>query len=261
MNHILVCDLDNTLVPCSVYYQQARDHLFELVRTAWPSVTETIFRHALQHGLREAHRDGGYSDTAFEVGCLKTVHILSAPHGPRVVPAAMEQEARHIGRSVFQQAYPLYPGVREALEQVRAAGNRLVLATKGDERMQWKLKILPNGLETLFDHIEVCLHKPPATLQRAFQQGRRSHTDIGWMIGDSLSDDILGGQSVGLRTVWVKPELETTHQDRASEEVVPDFTIDRFADIMTTPALESLVRVSRPVSPIISPEGTPPRVR
>ncbi|MCZ7456105.1 HAD family hydrolase [Streptomyces sp. WMMC940] len=100
------------------------------------------------------------------------------------------------------------PGVLAGLEELRAVGWRIGVATNGAADIQWA-KLRATGIADRVDAVciseEAGVRKPdPALFFEAVRRcGGLRDGDRAWMVGDSAVNDIGGGQAAGLRTVWV----------------------------------------------------------
>ena len=101
-----------------------------------------------------------------------------------------------------------FPGVEEALRNLKAAGWQLVVLTNGQTDNQVG-KLCSTGLLDLFDGCRVSgqtgLRKRDP---RAFEEALTAAGYVGprqeaWMIGDDPSLDMAGARSVGLCTAWI----------------------------------------------------------
>jgi FMN phosphatase YigB (HAD superfamily) len=95
----------------------------------------------------------------------------------------------------------------EALHRLRSAGWRIAIATNGSVDGQLA-KIRGTGLDALVDgwcvSDEIGVRKPGVEIFRV-AAGRvgADLADGGWMVGNSLPEDIEGGRRAGLRTIWI----------------------------------------------------------
>ena len=85
----------------------------------------------------------------------------------------------------------LFDGAVETLIALRARGLRLGLVTNGSVDWQWP-KIERFNLRMHFECIAV----------EGDLSAMRAEPSDGWMVGDSLEDDVAEAQAVGLRGIW-----------------------------------------------------------
>lgn len=103
----------------------------------------------------------------------------------------------------YPAAYTFPDSSRDALRRLRSAGWKVGVVTNGPRFQERKLEVTGLG-----DEVDaVCVSalvgswKPDSGI--FIEAARRCGTDLdGWMVGDSGSADIRGGQAVGLRTIW-----------------------------------------------------------
>lgn len=103
----------------------------------------------------------------------------------------------------------LFPGVREALDRLRARGVPLALVTNGDMRQQ-RRKIERYDLARFFDVIviegEFGMGKPEEPVYRHVLGALAVPPAETWMVGDHLEWDVAAPQRLGLRAAWVDAE-------------------------------------------------------
>jgi putative hydrolase of the HAD superfamily len=98
------------------------------------------------------------------------------------------------------------PGALEALDELRARDVTLGLITNGSALHQrWKLDRF--GLARHFDYIgiegEAGIGKPePEAFLRALR-ALRSEPGQCWMVGDNLTYDVGGAQTIGIHAIWL----------------------------------------------------------
>ncbi len=118
------------------------------------------------------------------------------------------------------------PSALAALRELRDAGWRVAIVTNGTQDNQLA-KIQRTGLADLVDSWciseEAGVRKPhPEIFRMAAQRCGTLIDHGGWMVGDSLSADIEGGQAAGLRTIWLRGRRAS---DQRSVSVTPEFTV------------------------------------
>jgi putative hydrolase of the HAD superfamily len=103
-------------------------------------------------------------------------------------------------------AMTLFPGVREALEGLRAQAVSMALVTNGDKRQQ-REKIERYGLGAFFDVIviegEFGAGKPEEIVYRHALERLGIPAGQAWMVGDHIEWDVAAPQRLGLTGVWV----------------------------------------------------------
>ncbi|MDG9716054.1 HAD family hydrolase [Streptomyces sp. DH24] len=129
-------------------------------------------------------------------------------------------------RRLFWQRWPhlvrTIDGVPQNLLMLREQGWLMALLTNGREDQQ-----RPKMRDNLGDFFDVlcfahdeAVSKPDPEVFRIV--GRRAATALegGWMVGDSLEDDIAGAAALGMRTIWVSHGRELPTGGILPDEVV-----------------------------------------
>ncbi|MEE8107281.1 MAG: HAD-IA family hydrolase [Planctomycetota bacterium] len=130
-----------------------------------------------------------------------------------------------------EDAVAPFPGALEALDKLRDLGLALALLTNGASEGQRK-KIDRYELAPRFQAIlveeEFGVGKPHASVYlEALSRLGVAASDV-WMVGDSLTADIKGAQSVGIHAVW------NDYANRGLPEhlgVTPDRTITHISEV------------------------------
>lgn len=98
-----------------------------------------------------------------------------------------------------------YPGIPEALRELRRIGADLVLVTNGTV-VQQAAKLERTGLGALLDRVviseEAGMKKPDPRIFALAVDGLEQRAET-WMIGDHPTADIEGGRAAGFSTGWV----------------------------------------------------------
>lgn len=229
----LIYDLDNTLVRCNEYYIAAKRRFISELQTLFPGVQATKIS-AILTQIESAAIQGelGFARERYPKSMVATYRRLCAEHGVEVDEEVAER-IYAIGDSVFSAPYEPFDGVREMLEAYKRAGIPLGLCTKGDEDVQWR-KIRRNGLDAYFDSIVICPRKHAEDILRAAKGLTEKHDVVDfYMIGDSLRDDILGGNELGFTTILVQPEESVSwHYEMGFEHVQPTYVVRRVTDMV-----------------------------
>jgi putative hydrolase of the HAD superfamily len=133
------------------------------------------------------------------------------------------------------------PGaVLDGLDELRAAGWQVGVATNGAVDIQWA-KLRATGIA---DHVDGAFVSEEADARKpevrhfalAAARCGAALGDGGWMVGDNPVNDIGGGHSAGLRTVWVDNGRSWVPQAPEPDHTVPharaaiDLLLRRTAD-------------------------------
>lgn len=110
------------------------------------------------------------------------------------------------------------------LDELRAAGWRVGVATNGAADIQWaKLRAtgIADRVDGAFVSEEADARKPDVRhFELAATRCGAALEDGGWMVGDNPVNDVGGGHSAGLRTIWVD-----NGRSWAPEVPAPDHTV------------------------------------
>ncbi|MGJ4951041.1 HAD hydrolase-like protein [Bradyrhizobium sp. HKCCYLS20291] len=152
------------------------------------------------------------------------LRVLLQAYGDDRVDAAVAAYRRHYGESGLFGS-ELYPGIRDALQQLHGAGLRLYLATS--KREEFARRILEHlGLAPLFEAIHGSVpsgaldHKPELLAHILTMRNIAARDSL--MVGDRRHD-IAGAHAVRMRSLGVlwgygsRDELETAGADRIVE--------------------------------------------
>lgn len=226
---VLITDLDNTLWDWfDAWYQAFSAMLARL--TELSGVPQDV----LEGQIRRIHQDRGTTEYSWLVGEIPALIAAAAPADPAVV----YDEAVHVLNSRRKAATKLYPGVREALTELRNLGVRIVAYTESIAFWsEWRVRHtrldgiidalysapdhdLPAGLtiddlrmlppsdyglkETRHKHIPRGVLKPSTLVLQSIldEQGFRPEEAV--YVGDSLMKDITMAQRAGILDVYAK---------------------------------------------------------
>lgn len=116
--------------------------------------------------------------------------------------------------------------VLHGLDELRAAGWRVGVATNGAADIQWA-KLRATGIADYVDGAfvseEAGARKPDVRhFALAAERCGAALEDGGWMVGDNPVNDVGGGHSAGLRTIWVANGRSWAAHAPAPEHTVSD---------------------------------------
>jgi FMN phosphatase YigB (HAD superfamily) len=130
-----------------------------------------------------------------------------------------------------------FDGVLDGLEALRDAGWRTGIVTNGFGAFQ-NAKIDAVGLRA---HVDVvCVSdvegswKPDAKVFQLASERAGAPLEGGWMVGDSLTADIAGGNGVGLHTAWLRHGRSLAAADPQPEYVI-ETAAEAFELILSRP--------------------------
>ena len=219
----LIVDGDDTLWVCGQYYFGAMKKFADeaAARVGLPSAFCRSMLDAIDGGMTSL--PGAFNRDRFPTSFRATSLALDAISGRQADEEAADA-AWHIGDSVFSEPYPIYPGVRDALNDLKARGVRLILNTKGPDDVQWR-KIHKNHLENVFNAIYVTLTKDVPHYQKIIaEQGLDPFVTA--VVGDSMRDDIIAPNSLGFKTILVNAKSPDEWKPKWSYEAKVDGPID-----------------------------------
>jgi putative hydrolase of the HAD superfamily len=181
---LAVFDLDNTLVDrTAVFVRWAHDFV---AAHDLPADAMAVLEAADGDGA--VWREAFFADVKATLGLTEPVDVLVAAY-----------------RRDYVRYYSPDPRVTDAVARVRAAGWATAIVTNGPPTQVDKIALV--GLADLFDAVVVSevegVRKPdPAIFELA---GARTGVALvgGWMVGDHPENDVVGGHSAGLRTIWI----------------------------------------------------------
>ncbi|MEY9892390.1 FMN phosphatase YigB (HAD superfamily) [Catenulispora sp. MAP12-49] len=116
-----------------------------------------------------------------------------------------------------------FDGVVDGLEALRDAGWRTGIVTNGFGDFQ-NAKIDAIGLRAYVD--VVCISdvegswKPESKIFQLASERAGAPLEGGWMVGDSLTSDVAGGNGAGLHTAWIRHGRTLGATDPQPEQVV-----------------------------------------
>lgn len=118
------------------------------------------------------------------------------------------------------------PATLEVLDELKTKGYYLALITNAGDQANVRQLIQKGNIEGYFDPIvvssEVGIRKPhPEIFLRVLRQWRLPAEQM-VMIGDSLREDILGAQQIGMHQIWLKENVTTIENQQLVREILPE---------------------------------------
>lgn len=220
---LILFDLDNTLV-------DRRGTLSD-----WSA--EFVARHGLEDGER-AYVLGMVAERAYP----STFDAIRVRYGLPMSSAELWRAyCADVAASVSCRAEVL-----DGLDELRAASWRVGVATNGAVDIQ-RAKLRATGISEVVDGSFVSEEADARKPQRrhfalAAARCGAALGDGGWMVGDNPVNDIGGGSSAGLRTVWIGDGRSWPLDDPQSDHTVPharaaiDLLLEQSVDHMRTTA-------------------------
>jgi putative hydrolase of the HAD superfamily len=199
----LIClDADDTLWHNETYFKRTQAALAGLLaRFAAPEAVQARLE-AIEHRNLGAY---GYGAKGFVLSMVETALEL----GGDALPAAIVARILALGREMLAHPVEMLDGVAEALEQLAALG-QLVLVTKGDLHHQ-EAKLAASGLGERFDGVEIVSDKRAETYRRIFARyGVPPEEAV--MAGNSMRSDVLPALEAGAWAAYVPFELAWSHE-------------------------------------------------
>jgi HAD superfamily hydrolase (TIGR01662 family) len=171
---------------------------FELVEGAFLSA----FKRSHEKALRERVLDGRERLTSSLFR-----EVMSESGYPALPAAAVEAAMQHFYRP-SEWAWRPVPGMSRVLDQLATRGYLLGLVSNAGDAPNVHRLLAKADLESSFDPVlvsaSVGLRKPqPGIFERLLEAWGLAPEQV-VMVGDSLEEDVLGANRVGMWTIWVR---------------------------------------------------------
>ncbi len=194
----IIFDGDGTLWECSRYYMEADERCLDVLPAdiMKAGITRTSIadhKQVVQRCLMERH---GYYRDVFTDSWVETYLQLCHRLGREINDRVVAELVRN-ARSVQHAPYDVFPGVAETLIQLRHAGHRLHLLTRGEHDWQYD-KVRRNGLAGYFLSIHPIQDTKGPQMRLLAMGAPRA-----MMVGDNPDDDLRPAQALGLTRVLV----------------------------------------------------------
>lgn len=223
---LLITDLDNTLYDWVSFYAASFEAMVAELSSLLGASTEQLVRE-----FRDVHRSYGSSEPPFAVLELPTVREKYGHLDKRERKQAIDP-ALHAFNSQRKRLLRLYPGVREALDELLELGVTIVAHTEAS-RANAHFRLEKLGIAQCFKHLYVVdtpwpghpnpermeLIAPRPGFVRTLPQSERKPNprviadicraegfalDETWYVGDSLIRDIAMARDAGVHSAWAR---------------------------------------------------------
>ena len=199
--HILF-DLDDTLIHCNRFFNQARKEFLDAMLHFFRA--HPIDRHMIDETQHHIDMTGieqyGLGKHRFPESLISTYRLMCDKFGKAVMEKE-QQELLGIGYGVYTNPIEMYPHAHETLERLFREGHELYLYTGGDHEIQ-TAKVLNAGLSDIFpEHRRfISEHKNRNVLSEILERNNLSHHQT-WMIGNSARNDIRPALEEGIHAI------------------------------------------------------------
>ncbi|MGZ4111612.1 MAG: HAD family hydrolase [Tumebacillaceae bacterium] len=219
MKQHLLFDLDDTLIHCNRFFNEAREEFitamclyfreYDIDRKMIDDTQQHIDLTGIeQHGLGK-HRFPDSLVATYRLMCDK-FHKEPRKHE--------EDELLAIGYGVYTKPIELYPHAHDTLQHLQNEGHELYLYTGGDMEIQTG-KVVRAGLEDIFPHHRrfISEHKNRSVLADIIKANALQHEHT-WMIGNSARNDIRPALEEGIHAIHL-PDMGGWSFDQADLNV------------------------------------------
>lgn len=230
----VVFDFGNTLIDERIFLSKALEGLMAALQKRAsnidPAWAAGIWHRAMWDNFTK-YAGHPPRDREWRVRWTSAKCLLEVVAGASDDESVMTLMQAYIGGAALAPA--LFPNTREVLSELRGRGYRLVLLSNGFAPYTRQF-LLCHGLVMVFDDVliseEVNLEKPdPTFFRRAVADG----TAI--MVGNKLHEDIAGGQSAGMTTVWFRHD----EPQKSGVSAKPDYVITAINDVLQLPCFSA----------------------
>jgi putative hydrolase of the HAD superfamily len=140
--------------------------------------------------------------------------------------------------AVSEARWEPMPGLHPMLDELRARGYRLGLISNASDVANVLRLLRLAGLEGVFDPQLISaaegVRKPDPSLFQRVLSAWKLPPEAVIMVGDTLGEDILGAQGVGLRSIWFTRDADTAANRALQGSLRPEATA---ADLLALPNL------------------------
>lgn len=163
--------------------------------------------------------------------------LLAARGVPLIQPAHL-RAALNAMHAVSQAHWRVEPDAVAALRSLETLGCKMGMISNAGDAPDVYTLVEKAGLRPFFKKIwisaEVGFRKPhPRMYELALDYFQVAPKDA-VMVGDSLSEDILGAINVGIPTIWLTRRADTPENQANKARIIPDHSVQNLEDLPWT---------------------------
>lgn len=121
----------------------------------------------------------------------------------------------------------VFPEVIDAIENLRKINRVVIGSTTDTEPLLENMRYNNLSVDEVYTSERIRKYKPAEDFYQYILRCEACKNEEAVFIGDSLVDDVLGSQKVGLTTVWVNRK----NQISLSETIKPDYVVNRIDEM------------------------------
>lgn len=203
MKNILLFDIDNTLLDFDKAEYAALGKIFERYQIADTAENRAVYSQE-NKALWAAHEAGKISrEELLSTRFVKTFEKLSVKFDQSGWEIDQEYE------EYLSHEHEFMAHAKELLDELRERHVEMYVTSNGTSKVS-RPRILEAGISDYFQKIfiseEIGAHKPSkAFFDKVLANIEAAHEKEFTIVGDSLTNDILGGQNAGIHTIWYNP--------------------------------------------------------
>ena len=220
---LFVFDYDDTLAWNECYYSRAETRLVNyIVEQFFPKCPKVadIVQEFEKRDLTNVKKYG-LSTKRFPTSWIETYEHFCKKYG-RTSSEWEKDEVENLARTAFHVRPGLVDGAEEVLDYMTEQGDRLVLLTKGDQKLQNK-KLRMNRLERWFAESDTYIANidKSGVFREIMENAEREFGNDGfaaYSVGNSYKSDIQPAIAAGMKGVYVPFDTWYFERDNGSNE-------------------------------------------
>ena len=220
---LFVFDYDDTLAWNSCYYTRSKTRIVNyMVEKFFPRCPDNldIMKDFEKRDLANT-KNYGLTTKRFTTSWLETYEHFCKEYG-RTPSRSEEYRIRRMADSTFKIKKGLVEGAEETLGYLASNGDRLILLTKGDEKLQAK-KIRKNSLGRWFekDDTQIVEMSKSDAFKKIMEEAEAEYGKEGfraYSVGNSYKSDIKPAIEAGMNGILIPFETWALEEEKKKEE-------------------------------------------